>query len=82
MQAIKFINLPLTGESAHVISQFTAILAFFSRLEEENQMILWLMNGKITENAKCHGHMHVVTTCMRNPLMMRGKRQTGCFGDR
>ena len=82
MQAVEFINMPLTGEKSQLVGLHAAALAFFSRLEEKQEVVSWLMLAKVAENTQSNRHMDVVPAGMHHALVLGSIWQAGCFSYR
>ena len=82
MQAIKLINVPIAGECAHIVGELAAIFTFLGWLEEKDEVIFWLMFSKITEDAEGDSHVDIMSASVRDAGMLRGKWQSGFFGNR
>ena len=77
MQAVEFIDMPLTGEKSQLVGLHAAALAFFSWLEEEQEVIAWLMFTKVAENTQSNRHMNVVPAGVHHAWVLGSIWQAG-----
>ena len=50
MQAAQFIRSPVTRNGSRFLNPTTHLIPQLRRLKEENQIIFWLMRGKVCQN--------------------------------